>query len=297
MRPCRLPAGLPPATCLAFSADSLSLYAADSRGRIRAVDVAAGRVSAEGRAAPPAEASGAAPGAAPAAAPAASSASAAAAAPAASFMPEVSRLCASPDGSWLAAASGGAVHLLRLPGLSYHGRAALGADDGSPVTALTFSADGKLLAVATAAGGVAIVAAGTCAPTQWSVQYRKPLREHLERLPGHVLGLSFTPSPQGRALLAYTPGGFCHIDLSRPVSAAALHAHAGGKRARARTAPGGRQQLPLEPGSNCRLFALEQPCLFLGHTTADAAILVEKPWDAVLQSLPPPLYRNRYGAT
>lgn len=101
-----------------------------------------------------------------------------------------------------------------------------------------------------------------------------------------------TPRPtlQARGLIAYTPGGFCHIDLSRPVSTAPLH---GSRKKRSKAKPSDKVQLP--PGCNCRIFHLDHPCLFMGFTAADAAVLVEKPWEDVLNKLPPPLYKHRYG--
>lgn len=96
---------------------------------------------------------------------------------------------------------------------------------------------------------------------------------------------------QVHSLVVYSAGGLCHVNLKAPVAPETKV-----KRVRGPTKP--QQQLAVrsERGQNARVLLLENPCLFFGHTGEDAAVLVEKPWMDVLQQLPPPLYRHRYGS-
>ncbi|KAI8468075.1 MAG: quinon protein alcohol dehydrogenase-like superfamily [Monoraphidium minutum] len=223
-------------------------------------------------------------------------------------VPAVSALVASPDGRWLAAACGGGVRLLELTaagGLAPAGPLLLLGDasarDAPPVTALAWSPDSSLVAVATAADAVAAYSVATRAPTPWSATNRRALSKLLRLLPGTVEGLSFEPGggagggEGGEApplsVLVRSAGGVCHVDLLAPLSAArALD----GKRRRgpAKPRPGERASVA---GLNGRVLPLESPCLFLGFTGRAAAVLVEKPWEDVLAALPPPLLRHRYG--
>lgn len=196
-----VPEGLPPVSCLAFSADSAALFAADWQGTIRAVDLEACSIRSSVRLADAGPAAGL--GALP---PGSASARVGAAGACRRYAPEVSKLVVSPDGGWLAAASGSAVLLYRLPDLTFHGRAAT-TDDGAPVVAMDFQADGKLLAAANAANVVSVFGVAACAPTQWSLQYRKAVREYLQRLPGNLTGVCFTTSPQVRAGASSSSGG------------------------------------------------------------------------------------------
>lgn len=294
------PAPLPPALALAFSCDGGVLFAADTWGAIHAVSAADGSVAATARPpAPPPGASTSGRGA----------AAAAAQPPFARHLPAVSHMAASPDGRWLAAARPGGVQLLQLPGLAHHAWL-LTVGEPEPVTGLAFSSDGDTLAVTSGSAGLAAYDVASGAPSQWTLDHGEAATELLDQLPGPILGLSFCPArgkaggssgggkgegdggEGGGTLVVYSAGGLCHVDLAAPVSAAHLHE----KRRRGRTRPAELGAAASARGRNCRLLLLENPCLFFGFSAPDAALLVEKPWLEVLQQLPPPMFRHRYGA-
>ncbi len=166
------------------------------------------------------------------------------------FLPPVSLLCASPDGSTVAAVGPSGVSLFRLtppaatsgapeaaPALLEAAMAApLQLPQDAPVTAAAFSPDGKLLALAFASAEVQVVDVEAKRPTDWSVANAAGIATCVHQLPGSPAGLSFAPtaaSGGGPMLLVFSPGGFCTFDLSRPVQAP----ESGGKRKRGRAKP------------------------------------------------------------
>jgi hypothetical protein len=138
----------------------------------------------------------------------------------------------------------------------------------------------------------------------------------LSQLPGAILGLSFNPTPApapsapasqaasssatsasaagALSAVVYSAGGLCHVDLGAPVPGAPLPGQ--DKRRRGAVRPSDAAAAAAARGRNCRLLPLEHPCLSFGFCGPDCAVLVERPWGEVLQQLPPPLHRQRYGA-
>jgi WD40 repeat protein len=319
--------GAPPAVAMAFSSDGASVYCADAAGCVRCVDAATGRVvGGPLRLGPEADAPAAAArrrrgGAGDSGsnsggdsdgsesdgssdddddegparrggldAPPRRSGAAAAA-------PPVSALAVSPDGRWLAAAAGAGVALVSLGAggamaaagpLLLLGDAAAGG--APPVTALAFSPDSELLAVANAADGVAAYAVATRAPTAWSADHSEPLARLLALLPGTVEGLSWAPAGGARSLLVRSAGGVAHVELDAPLSADVLSAKR--RRGPHKPRPGA---AAAAAGRNGRVLGLESPCLFFGYIGRGAALLVERPWEEVAAALPPPLARHKYG--
>lgn len=109
---------------------------------------------------------------------------------------------------------------------------------------------------------------------------------------------------QSRSLLVSSPGGLCHVDMTAPLTPPVTT-----KRPRHRPQHqqgsgqlqgSAQQQHGVDPRSACgvngRLLLLENPCLLVGYWGPGQALMVEKPWADVLQQLPPPLYRHRYGS-
>lgn len=43
------------------------------------------------------------------------------------------------------------------------------------------------------------------------------------------------------------------------------------------------------------VFFSFQPLLYVGFTEDSALVVVERPWRAMLDKLPPPLYRKKFG--
>ena len=164
---------------------------------------------------------------------------------------------------------------------------------GSLVVALTFTPAGDTLVVATASKDIQLFDLES-GKSSWRASVPGPLLpERLRLLPGHMCALSVDPSRGLSAVLAHTQHAMCHLDLTRPLSAdvgTAPH-----KRRRINLAVPPRAGVPTASDTNGRVIPLEHPCLFAGHIDAAAALLVERPWDSILRSLPPPLLRHRFG--
>jgi WD40 repeat protein len=130
------------------------------------------------------------------------------------YLPLATGLAASPDGKWLAVATAaGKVQLLQLQPqqqqeqeLQPVGELLL-LSESAQVTAVAFSPDSSLVAVATAGGStsssslLATYSVDTRTPTQWSLDHADQLGEMLIRLPGSIAGISFNP------LLGVSGGG------------------------------------------------------------------------------------------
>ena len=163
---------------------------------------------------------------------------------------------------------------------------------GSPVVALTFTPAGDTLVVATASKDIQLFDVESGKSSWRASAPGALLPERLRLLPGHMCALSVDPARGLSAVLAHTQHAMCHLDLTRPLSAdvgTAPH-----KRRRINMAAP-RAGGALASDTNGRVIPLEHPCLFAGHINAAAALLVERPWDSILRSLPPPLLRHRFG--
>ena len=44
-----------------------------------------------------------------------------------------------------------------------------------------------------------------------------------------------------------------------------------------------------------RVVKLDHPCLYLGYSGVNKALLIERPWADVLKTMAQPLYRHRFG--
>ena len=44
-----------------------------------------------------------------------------------------------------------------------------------------------------------------------------------------------------------------------------------------------------------KVATLDNPCLLLSYFAPRQALMVERPWEEVLEAMPAPLYRHRYG--
>jgi hypothetical protein len=121
-------------------------------------------------------------------------------------------------------------------------------------------------------------------------------------MPGIVTGISYNPLPGISSVLLQTSSAFCHINLEKaaPGPGGGGGGGANGKggdsaRKRKRPTEEDKERENNRRGDNFRVFLLDNPCLFLGFTGANSAIMLEKVWADVLSSLPPPLFRNVFG--
>eukprot|EP00879_Flechtneria_rotunda_P030344 GHRR01032967.1.p1 GENE.GHRR01032967.1~~GHRR01032967.1.p1 ORF type:complete len:430 (+),score=210.10 GHRR01032967.1:1511-2800(+) len=207
------------------------------------------------------------------------------------YAPAVSHIAVAPNGQLIAVATAGGVKLLSVPQLQHREQLML-VGDAAPITAIAFSCNSKFIAVATAANAVTAYSADTGMPTQWTLDNHTALAEMLQQLPGSVTGLAFNPAPaQALSLLVHSAGGLCHLNMSVPLTPPKAL-----KQPRKCLNPALPQVDSLtEVGRNGRLLKLQHCCLLLDYISQHEALLLEKPWQDVLQQLQPPLYRHRYG--
>eukprot|EP00899_Mesostigma_viride_P014159 jgi/Mesvir1/22744/Mv14147-RA.1 len=315
----KCPAGVGPATQLAFTADSTRLLVATVPSHLLVLDMRTdapvvlhvftehlrkgvpGAISA---------AAGGGRGGVGAAGPepSASKSSAVSAGIRAGHAASISTLTCSPDGQWAAFADiTGLAHVCNLELLRLH--ASLPLLEGAAITALAFHPDSCHLALATAGGKVHVydVEARELNAMGKGGGWGGCLPAHVLGLGGTIEGVCFVPQRDAYSLLVYSRSAFCLLDLTKPL----LHddeqrrAHKpvdvlstiGGFRG----VPG-QSMTPLaklmaqeEATDNGRVVELEQPCLYIGFMGADSALMVEKRWSDVLCQFPAPLYRHRYG--
>lgn len=247
----------------------------------------------------------------------------------------VSVMAASHSGDLLAAGGAAGIRLLqlRLPGHGSSSSPGAGAllptgklmrpPHDAPLTSLSFSADGGLLAATLASGHLSLydTASGQLAP--WILEHGAAVAACLERLPGAPTGCSFSPDPASRALLVFSPGGFCALDTALPPAPGLTEPAPRPKRQRlrpeARGVAGGVQRaggagplldaaaggggltakeaaaLPAR-GSNGRTLLLRDPTALVAYLGPGEALLLEKCWEDVAAKFTAPLARHRYGA-
>ncbi len=221
------------------------------------------------------------------------------------LLPPVTHLCVSTDMQWLAVAVAAAHHgslqgaarttcvcVYGLEAQRVHALLPLPADGdvASPVAAMTFAPAGDKLLAATGSKEVLLfdLEAGTraWAPTGLGAA----LSERLRTMPGHLRALSMDPAAGLSAVLLHTPHALCHVDLTQPLTTDAPPT-AQKKRRRVNGTDAGTGT----HGSNGRVIALEQPCLFAAYFRPGTALLIERPWEAIMRALQPPLMRKRFG--
>lgn len=150
----------------------------------------------------------------------------------------------------------------------------------------------------------------------------------LRALPGHVTALSADPARGAGCLIAHSLLGLALVDVAHngynslyqaadgPAAGGAAAGAEGGAAAASRAAKRQRRPKPApgavggaaargggSGGGGGRValdgfgyaHALEHPCLFAGHLGPEEAVIVERPWDDMLRSLPFPLHRHRFG--
>jgi hypothetical protein len=292
-----------PVVCCCFSADSSMLFAVTGSGSILAVDAASGELVVSRQL---------------------TAAAAGSKKPAgqkqqqqqawcrslAWAMPRASVMTASPDGQLLAVGSAAGVELLSAAAgdtLLQPVRQLSLLGEPSAITAVQCSPSSSIVAVATACNTFAAYEAATGLPTAWSLKHQEAAADLMQKLPGSIAGLSFQPTvdkaQQGAAsVLAFSAGGLCMIDMEQPLlpQQEGLQLSGGNskqrRKMRKQQGPGGMHvDASSETGRNGRLLKLEDSCLLVGHCSSSEVVLLEKPWQEVLQTLLPPVYRHRYG--
>jgi WD40 repeat protein len=293
--------GAPVVSCT-FSSDSSTVFAVTGTGRVVAVDVATGEVLTFQQLTAAASGKGG-------KAAAGKKQQQQWCSSLAWAMPCATAMAASSDGQLLAVATASGVELLSAAAGSsllqpLRQLSLLG--EPSVVTAVQFNPTSKVVAVATAANSFAAYETDSGLPTQWSLQHQEVVGELMPKLPGSIAGLSFQPCAKGQegaaSVLAYSPGGLCHIDMDQlllPFQEGVQYTGGSSKQRRKmrhKMGPGAAgHDAASASGRNGRLLKLEDSCLLVGHCSRSEVVLVEQAWQEVLQALLPPVYRQRYG--
>jgi len=295
-----------PVVCCTFSSDSSTLFAVTGLGRVVAVEAATGAVLASQQLT---TSSGSKKGALPKQ----QQQQQAWCSSLSWAMPRACAMAASPDGQLLAVASAHGVELLSAAAgasLLQPVRQLTLLGEPSAITAVQFNATSRIVAVATAGNSFAAYDVDSGLPTRWSLQHQEVAGELMQKLPGSIAGLSFKPcsgqqQDGAHSVLAFSAGGLCHIDMDQPLlpQQEGVQIVGGGssskqrRRQRQQQGPGVLRVDPAsETGRNGRLLKLEDSCLLVGHCSRSEVVLLEKPWQEVLQALLPPVYRHRYGS-
>ena len=232
--------------------------------------------------------------------------------------PPVSHVCCSADNQWLAVITTkghrrvAGVHVYSLDNLKLH--ASLPAPPGHaswpPVSAVALSASG-ILALAVRDNGLLTYDVESKELTQWSSTLASAgmsAPREMASLPGQICNLSFDPTPGSSVLLAQTPSAIARMNLSKkPVVDAPAPSKKRRKRERERGPGGhgggdGKSELQPRNGNpgqggdgDVKVATLDNPCLLLSYFAPRQALMVERPWEEVLEAMPAPLYRHRYG--
>lgn len=291
-----------PVVCCCFSADSSMLFAVTGAGSILAVDAASGELVVSR------QLTAAAGGSTKPAGQKQQQQQQAWCRSLAWAMPRASVMTASPDGQLLAVGSAAGVELLSAAAagdaLLQPVRQLSLLGEPSAITAVQFSPSSSIVAVATAGNTFAAYEAATGLPTAWSLKHQEAAADLMQKLPGSIAGLSFQPTgdkaQQGAAsVLAFSAGGLCMIDMEHPLLPQQEGLQVSGGNSKQRRKLRKQQGLGVvhvdKTGRNGRLLKLEDSCLLVGHCSSSEVVLLEKPWQEVLQALLPPVYRHRYG--
>ena len=232
--------------------------------------------------------------------------------------PPVSHVCCSADNQWLAVITTkghrrvAGVHVYSLDNLKLH--ASLPAPPGHaswpPVSAVALSASG-ILALAVRDNGLLTYDVESKELTQWSSTLASAgmsAPREMASLPGQICNLSFDPTPGSSVLLAQTPSAIARMNLSKkPVVDAPAPSKKRRKKERERGPGGhgggdGKSELQPRNGNpgqggdgDVKVATLDNPCLLLSYFAPRQALMVERPWEEVLEAMPAPLYRHRYG--
>lgn len=242
-------------------------------------------------------------------------------------LPVVSHMNISDDGQWLAVGGWWGVRLVRLPGLEVQGVLPPQDDDRSPLGAMTFTSDGSQLVVVTASKRISTYSVASGGVCEWSRLHHEQCSSHLRQLPGCVLGVCAGSRPGDKEVMVYTAASFCHVHLNKPVGEL-LMSRRQGRRAHARGLQGAtpqpsidgnpsttselapnshvpqkRRPQPLGSGTwvshdggfNCRTSQARDPLLCLSFLAPNEVFTAERPWREILEALPPPMKKHKYG--
>lgn len=201
--------------------------------------------------------------------------------------PAIDLLTLSPDGQWMVASVRGRVQVVsvtthrivaQLPPLGEH----------ATLAALGCTPDSSAVAVVTTTNQVASYQLPGGQPTEWTQRNAGSLPRRVLTLPGPVTGVACSPSGPGSVLL-FSQEAVCHVDFNAPVTPELPSSK------RKREKKSAATQTATPEGENLRALYCSDPVLHVEAVGPREVLVVERPWTEVWKSLAPPMYRHRYG--
>ena len=165
-----------------------------------------------------------------------------------------------------------------------------------PISAVAVSGGG-VLALAGPSNALFTYDIDNVKPTKWSAALAEAgvdAPSALREMPGQICGLSFDPKSKKSVLLAHTPTAIARVDLGAKITNdATTTSKKKRRRERERRAP--ENYSTGDAPGGVRVVKLDHPCLYLGYSGVNKALLIERPWADVLKTMAQPLYRHRFG--
>jgi hypothetical protein len=228
------------------------------------------------------------------------------------ILPAVSHIACSPCGRYLAVAGSAGISTYLIESSSSHkclaslprssGSAGLGRlghknpqifHDGAVITALQFSGDGELLAVASTEVPLQLLSVHTLVAEGWLASHHG-LQQKLDALEGHIESLAWQPGSQSGAgsLIVASKRMFCWVCLDQVKAGAAVGGWGIEKEMRKAT----KAAFLGDPvGSTARMLLFEGVGLGVHWLCAGQVLLVEARKERWVQHLPAPLALKKYG--
>ncbi|GAB5365914.1 hypothetical protein AAMO2058_001099400 [Amorphochlora amoebiformis] len=160
------------------------------------------------------------------------------------------------------------------------------------VTALSFHPKSRSIAVAFSDNKFLIFKLKNKQLSDWSQDYTSMLPQSLLSHPSKISQIVFDPKRPSTMLLV-TNTCFFHVDLHKPVEALDETSASTSKRQRKYSSD--TKEIESKKKTNFRMVRIYQPLQFLEIAGDHTFVVVETPWLDVLNSLPPPVYRHKYG--
>ncbi|KAK7383236.1 hypothetical protein VNO78_28910 [Psophocarpus tetragonolobus] len=215
--------------------------------------------------------------------------------------PPITKLFTSSDGQWLAAVNCfGDIYVFNLEIQSQHWF--ISRLDGASVTAGGFPPQNdNVLIVTTSSNQVYALDVESKQLGEWSKRHTS-LPRRFQEFPGEVIGLSFppletssSPSATSTSVVVYSSRAMCLIDFALPVEqdeSDMLNT----QDSKARKLQNLNVKKTKLTRRNFEVIPLDDPVLFLAHTSKHSYFMVDKPWLQVVKSLEaPPVHRHLYG--
>lgn len=233
-------------------------------------------------------------------------------------------LCVTDNGKWLAAGRANDVYVFKISAkrgqagaekdaavLTFHGQLPTA---GRPITAIAFHPDNRSLVIARSDNTFSIFKVRSLELSGWSQDYSTALPNSLLAHPEKIISIAFDRA-RPLSVFLVTSSAVCHVDLNKGVLDAGSGAAGdikdqspvGRKRGRQSKRKGDgvvgsagprSKRRRSENGSttgNFRMLKRFRPLQFFGSIGPSEMVAVETPWLDVVNSLPPPVYRHKYG--